>query len=213
MYAVKPFIFSEAVREFRITRERQANAQRQRGQFDQGSRSSVTGGQQMDGFVRKITELMVESGIDKSAIYSQKTLAELPGFFRPTKEWDVVVVDGPHFSAAIELKSQIGPSFGNNFNNRTEEALGSALDIWTAYREGAFQTFPAPWLGLYPSIGGLSVVAASCGSQGAAFSSISRIPGCFLCQKVRIVLPKDCSRASIQCDMLHHGKSRELRPG
>jgi hypothetical protein len=39
------------------------------------------------------------------------------------------------------------PSFGNNFNNRTEEALGTALDIWTAYREGAFCTSPAPWLG------------------------------------------------------------------
>lgn len=49
--------------------------------------------------------------------------------------------------ASIELKSQIGPSFGNNFNNRTEEAMGSALDIWTAYREGAFGNSPAPWLG------------------------------------------------------------------
>lgn len=48
---------------------------------------------------------------------------------------------------AIELKSQVGPSFGNNFNNRTEEALGSALDLWTAFREGALQTSPPPWLG------------------------------------------------------------------
>src|SRR5207249_3503997 len=43
-------------------------------------------------------------------------------------------------------KSHVG-SFGNNFNNRTEEAMGSALDIWTAYREGAFRTSPQPWLG------------------------------------------------------------------
>ena len=56
------------------------------------------------------------------------------------------MVDGS-LIAAIELKSQIGPSFGNNFNNRTEEALGTAMDIWTAYREGAFRTSPAPWLG------------------------------------------------------------------
>ena len=45
-----------------------------------------------------------------------------------------------------ELKSHVG-SFGNNFNNRTEEATGSALDIWTAYREGAFRSSPQPWLG------------------------------------------------------------------
>ena len=34
-----------------------------------------------------------------------------------------------------------------NFNNRIEEALGTAMDLWTAYREGAFHTSPAPWLG------------------------------------------------------------------
>jgi hypothetical protein len=56
-----------------------------------------------------------------------------------------VVVDG-NLLASIELKSQVGPSFGNNFNNRTEEAVGSATDLWTAYREGAFREV-RPWLG------------------------------------------------------------------
>ncbi|MCQ1537475.1 hypothetical protein FTO68_00500 [Methanocalculus taiwanensis] len=32
-------------------------------------------------------------------------------------------------------------------NNRTEELVGSAVDLWTAYREGAFRTSPPPWLG------------------------------------------------------------------
>ncbi len=49
--------------------------------------------------------------------------------------------------AAIELKSQVGPSFGNNFNNRTEEAIGTAHDLWTAYREGAFGNQPRPFVG------------------------------------------------------------------
>ena len=49
--------------------------------------------------------------------------------------------------ATIEFKSHVGPSFGNNFNNRVEEALGSAADIWTAYREGAFKPSQKPWLG------------------------------------------------------------------
>lgn len=48
---------------------------------------------------------------------------------------------------ALEAKSQVGPSFGNNFNNRTEEAMGSALDLWTAYREGAYNKTIKPWLG------------------------------------------------------------------
>jgi len=57
-----------------------------------------------------------------------------------------VVVDG-ELLATIEFKSHVGPSFGNNFNNRVEEALGSAIDILTAYREGAFKPSQKPWLG------------------------------------------------------------------
>jgi len=48
---------------------------------------------------------------------------------------------------SVELKSQVGPSFGNNFNNRTEEAIGTAHDLWTAYREGAFGKRPRPFVG------------------------------------------------------------------
>jgi len=100
----------------------------------------------MDGFARTVTNLLIEAGIDKKDIF-QRVSVELPGFFRPTKEWDIVVVEEGNLIASIELKSQIGPSFGNNFNNRTEEALGTAMDIWTAYREGAFRTSPVPWIG------------------------------------------------------------------
>ncbi len=100
----------------------------------------------MDGFSGTITKLLMQTGIKEKEIH-QRVSVELPGFFRPTKEWDIVVVADGNLVAAIELKSQIGPSFGNNFNNRTEEALGTAMDIWTAYREGAFSTSPAPWLG------------------------------------------------------------------
>lgn len=146
MRTLDPFIFSEAVRDFWRIRESQADAQRIRGQSDQGSRSAVTGGRQMDGFSRKIAELLSNVGIQETDIYLRKTV-ELPGFYRPTKEWDIVVVVDGVLLAAIELKSQIGPSFGNNFNNRTEEALGSAVDIWTAYRDGAFRSSPSPWLG------------------------------------------------------------------
>jgi hypothetical protein len=73
----------------------------------------------------------------------------LPGYFRPTKEWDLIVVKNGHLIAAIEAKSQVGPSFGNNFNNRTEEAIGSALDLWTAFREGAFNAGSQPFLGYF----------------------------------------------------------------
>lgn len=74
---------------------------------------------------------------------------ELPGYFRPTKEWDLLVIKDDFLAVAIEAKSQVGPSFGNNFNNRTEEAMGSALDLWTAFREGAFNGGLQPFLGYF----------------------------------------------------------------
>lgn len=100
----------------------------------------------MDGFVSLVTELIVEAGIEEKHIF-HNTALELPGFFRPTKEWDLLVVRDVQLIHALETKSQVGPSFGNNFNNRTEEAMGSALDLWTAYREGAFNKTIRPWLG------------------------------------------------------------------
>ncbi len=71
----------------------------------------------------------------------------LPGFFRPTKLWDLLIINEGRLVAALELKSQVGPSFGNNFNNRTEEAIGAAIDFWTAFREGAFGDAPRPFVG------------------------------------------------------------------
>lgn len=81
-----------------------------------------------------------------AADISRSSRVELPGYFRPEKRWDLVVVHNDTLAAAIEFKSQVGPSFGNNFNNRAEEAIGSATDIWTAYREGRFGNV-RPWLG------------------------------------------------------------------
>lgn len=136
-----------AVRHFWVTRASQANAQGQRtGIRDYGSRGAVTGGKQIDGFTRLVADLLGESELSPESIYIDKRNVVLPGWFRPTKEWDLVAqVDGV-LLAVVEFKSQVG-SFGNNFNNRTEEAIGSATDILTAYREGAFRGSPRPWIG------------------------------------------------------------------
>ncbi len=100
----------------------------------------------MDGFVELVCALIRKAGVPEKCIHLDKRL-ELPGYFRPTKEWDVIVIIDGHLAMALEAKSQVGPSFGNNFNNRTEEAMGSATDLWTAFREGAFKTSPRPWMG------------------------------------------------------------------
>lgn len=137
---------AKAVRHFWVTRSGQTKKQQDAGRTDQGARGAVTGGKQMDGFVHLVRDIITDSGLPDNCIYTSKSL-ELPGYFRPEKKWDLIVVDADVLVAAIEFKSQIGPSFGNNFNNRSEEAIGTAQDIWTAYREGAFPAPDRPWLG------------------------------------------------------------------
>ncbi|MCI0631910.1 MAG: PaeR7I family type II restriction endonuclease [Phycisphaerales bacterium] len=100
----------------------------------------------MDGFVQLIRLLLAEAKVGESDIYCKRGV-EVPGWFRPEKCWDLLVVIKKRLIASIEFKSQIGPSFGNNYNNRTEEALGSAVDLLAAYREGAFKPSAPPWLG------------------------------------------------------------------
>jgi len=142
-----PTYVREAVKFYWQTRTKQGDKQKSLGGKDQGLRSAVTGGAQMDGFIELFTKLVIEAGIDRSHIFYRRGFLELPGYFRPTKQWDFVVVVKGQLVAALEAKSQVGPSFGNNFNNRTEEAMGSALDLWTAFREKAFGTTVRPWLG------------------------------------------------------------------
>jgi Restriction endonuclease XhoI len=92
----------------------------------------------MDGFLALVLDIVRANGLAHAHIHQQRSVLTLPGYFRPTKLWDLLVTHNGELIVAIELKSQVGPSFGNNFNNRTEEAIGTAHDLWTAYREEAF---------------------------------------------------------------------------
>jgi len=116
----------------------------------------------MNGFVNLIRDHLCEHGLSKAHVYCEKCV-ELPGWYRPEKKWDLLIVADSKLVAAIEFKSQVG-SFGNNYNNRTEEAIESAADIWSAYREGAFKPSARPWLGylmlLEEAPGSLSPVKA-----------------------------------------------------
>ena len=120
-----------AVAHYWKTRAVQGEKQKQTGRADQGLRSAVTGGAQMNGFIDLFPELITSSGIPERYIFRKKAV-ELPGFFRPTKEWDLLVVREDTLLVAIEAKSQVGPSFGNNFNNRTATASWFPEVAWFA---------------------------------------------------------------------------------
>lgn len=136
----------EAVMAFWGNRDKARKKQIEAGTVDQGERAGVTGGKNLDGFIALVIDLVKANGLAHAAIHELRAVVTLPGYFRPTKLWDLVVLNEGRLIAAIELKSQVGPSFGNNFNNRTEEAIGTAHDLWTAYRENAFGKHPRPFV-------------------------------------------------------------------
>ncbi|SEV96642.1 PaeR7I family type II restriction endonuclease [Luteibacter sp. 329MFSha] len=136
----------EAVKAFWTGRSAAIQKQLEAGVEGQGGRAAVVGGKNMDGFLLLIQEIVRANGLGRAQILLKKGVVTLPGYFRPTKMWDLLVVNDGRLVAALELKSQVG-SFGNNFNNRTEEAIGTAHDFWTAYREGALGDQAPPFVG------------------------------------------------------------------
>lgn len=138
---------TNAVAAFWASRELAREKQLAAGKNDQGERAGVTSGKNMDGFLGLLIDIVKANGLAHAEIHQQRAVVTLPGYFRPTKLWDLLVIHKGQLIAAIELKSQVGPSFGNNFNNRAEEAIGTAHDFWTAYREGAFGPGSRPFVG------------------------------------------------------------------
>jgi len=137
----------EAVQAFWGNREQARQKQIESGKADQGERAGVTAGKNMDGFLALVMDIVRANGLDHARIHRERRVLTLPGYFRPTKLWDLLVMNEGRLIAALEFKSQVGPSFGNNANNRAEEAIGTAHDFWTAYREGAFGEQSRPFVG------------------------------------------------------------------
>lgn len=116
-------------------------------QRDAGNRSNVTGGAQLDGFVQVVRTLLREAGLRDADVFARRSDSTLPGYYRASKQWDLVAIANGVVVACVEFKSQAGPSFGNNYNNRIEEALGNSVDFWKAYETGVFKVTERPFLG------------------------------------------------------------------
>lgn len=143
-------LLAGAVRFYWQTRAAQGEAQgRRTGQRDAGARANVTGGHHADGFVRLLAAIAAHAGLPQTSVRTTgRNTLQLPGYYRPSKAWDVLIVHDSRLVAAIEVKSQVG-SFGNNFNNRVEEALGNARDFWMAVSKERYGGGQRPWLGYF----------------------------------------------------------------
>ncbi|MCL4472741.1 MAG: PaeR7I family type II restriction endonuclease [Actinobacteria bacterium] len=180
----------EAVKAFWGNREAARLKQIENGKADQGERAGVTGGKNMDGFLALATDLVNANGLENAEICIERKVLTLPGYFRPTKLWDMLVINSDRLVAAIEFKSQVGPSFGNNFNNRTEEAIGTAVDFWTAYREGAFGDNPRPLVGWLMLVEDCDACRSPVGENSTHFPVFEEFNGASYAERYNILCRK-----------------------
>lgn len=135
----------DAVRTYWDVRRSQAERSQKLGVVNTGQRSEVTGGHHLDALQTLLVQVFVDAGIPEHMLDVKKR--PVPGYFRRDKSWDVVVTVEDRVLAIIELKSITGTNPGQNFNNRTDEALGQAIDVWKAVEREIIVSPLRPWLG------------------------------------------------------------------
>ncbi|MBS1848599.1 MAG: hypothetical protein JST73_10010, partial [Actinobacteria bacterium] len=136
--------FADAVRTFWSIRRSQQDASNAAGHGDGGTSGAVRAGKHMAPFEGLIRKVVLDTGLEPDPL--PRDTVYLPGFYRESKSWDVVLQYKGHALAIVEAKSQ-GSSLANNFNNRVEEAIGQAADVWKSHERGLLVSGIRPWIG------------------------------------------------------------------
>lgn len=147
----------DALLAYWTSRDEAALRQAARGGSDVGGRAGATSGTHLDRVAQLLGRVCLAAGAPIEAVYYNAPKDDpnkrqgvavgytLPGYYRPTKQWDVVVYADGAPIVVVELKSQNGPSYSNNANNRAEEAIGNAVDLDRARAAGLLPG--DPWTG------------------------------------------------------------------
>ena len=83
----------EAVMALWGNREKARQKAMEAGSSDVGERAGVTAGKNMDGFVALIIDLVEANGLRNAAVHKTRSVVTLSGYFRPTKQWDLLVMN------------------------------------------------------------------------------------------------------------------------
>jgi hypothetical protein len=139
-----------AVAAYWQTKDSQAAAARLLGSSAEGTAGSVRAAGHFAPIAAVIARFFLDAGYPPASIGTGRPWVVLPAVFRPTKQWDLAIIHRGVLVAAIELKGIGGDkdSIGRNYNNRVEEALGNALDLWRANDQGLVGP-EKPWLGYF----------------------------------------------------------------
>jgi hypothetical protein len=125
---------TEAVRQWSVEKETQAEKSRDGGNAQGGTRAQVTGGRHLRGVNQLIVDEITSTGAtDLDLRFNRR--AVLAGWYRGSKAWDLLVLQRGAPILAVEYKSMAG-SVGKNLNNRADEVFGIAEDARQAEAHG-----------------------------------------------------------------------------
>ena len=137
----------EAIRRFWRNRDGSRRKQAESGKTDQGERAGVAAGKNMDGFIALVADYCPGKRPHRSQRTFRAPRRDTARLFPANETLGCSCDQSPPLGRRTGIQKPGCPSFGNNFNNRTEEAIGTAHDLWTAFREGAFGEQPRPFAG------------------------------------------------------------------
>jgi len=123
-----------ALRQWVDIRKLQAEKSRAEGRAQEGRRSSVTGGTHLDEINQLIVDEIEATGASGLQLLTNRQ-ATVAGYFRSSKSWDLLVLQGGNPVLTVEYKSMSG-SEGKNLNNRADEVFGMAADARAAELHG-----------------------------------------------------------------------------
>ena len=125
---------SAALEHWVLKRREQMEKSQGGGRAQEGSRSAVTGGAHLDGLNAPVAAEIEATGASGLELRTNRR-ATLPGYYHPSKAWDLVVLQHGSPVLAMEYKSMKG-SESKNLNNRADEIFGMAEDLRQAGLNG-----------------------------------------------------------------------------
>ncbi len=100
----------------------------------------------LEGFQALVSRLLVDNDLPDARVHTRHEL-ELPGFFMPTRKWDMVVMHEGRLVAALGIKARTAQASENGLVAMTEEAICTGKEMDTLCRRQAFGPGLRPWFG------------------------------------------------------------------
>ena len=86
----------EALLQMYVNLDAAGKRQIARGIHDQGARSQVTSGKHLNPVAQAIRADLIDVGYHENEIYYEDDCLRLPGWFRPSKNWDLLAFDNEY---------------------------------------------------------------------------------------------------------------------